>query len=121
MSKHPVNLILRVLLEIILLFIFGLWGWHLQLWSLRIAGALLVPIVGAAVWAVFRVEGDPGKAIVPISGYARLLLECTLFAAACAMLYELQLIRFAMIFSCAGLFHYVLSFDRIVWLLWKKK
>jgi len=31
------------------------------------------------------------------------------------------LIRFAMIFSCAGLFHYVLSFDRIVWLLREKK
>lgn len=121
MSKHPLNLILRVLLEILLLVIFAFWGWHLQLWSSRIAGAVLVPVTGATVWTVFRVKDDPGKAIVPIAGCVRLLLECVLFTIACAMLYELQQSRFAMFFFCLSLCHYVLSYDRVVWLLREKK
>jgi hypothetical protein len=57
----------------------------------RVAGGSLpvgvaLPLLAAALWAVFRVPNDPGPAPVAAPGPARLLLEAALFAGAVALL-----------------------------------
>ena len=123
MSKHPLNLALRFLLELAAIVAFGAWGYSLTEGGTKILLAILLPVLFATLWGVFAVEGDPsrsGKTVVQTPGWIRLILELGLFAAAALMLFELGFNLPAWIFSGAVLVHYVSSYDRIAWLLKQK-
>jgi hypothetical protein len=79
--------------------------------------AIGLPLIAATVWAVFKVDGDPGKAIVAIPGWLRLCYEFLLFASASYMLFSLKMDKWAYIFIAVSALHYLISFDRIIWLL----
>lgn len=117
MSENPLNLLVRFLLEILLIVIFGYWGWKAHYsFSGPIAGILL-PAVAATIWGVFRVEGDPGKAVIPVPGWLRLLYELLLFTGATLMLFNIAPSRYAILFGVTWCIHYLISYDRILRLL----
>ena len=120
MSKHPLNLVLRFLLEITAIVISGIWGYHLSdSWS-RFLLVLLIPLLFAGLWGVFAVPGDPsrsGKTVIATSGKVRLFLELLLFSAATGMMSGLTKPWLAWIFGGVVLIHYITSYDRISWLL----
>lgn len=123
LSKHPINLGLRFLLELAAIFAFGYWGYSLGADRTRILLAIVFPLLYAILWGVFAVRGDPsrsGKTVVQTPGIIRLLLELGLFGAAAWMFLDLDYPLIALIFGLAVVIHYFLSFDRIAWLLKQK-
>jgi hypothetical protein len=119
MKNHPLNMAVRFLLEMALVVIFAYWAWRQCEGICRIILSLLLPGAGIFLWAIFRVEGDPGKAVVAIPGWMRLAIEGTLFLLAFFMLLSLQFQKGAYIFIAVTVLHYMISFDRIRWLLKK--
>lgn len=61
MSKNPLNLLVRFLLEIALLVIFGYWGFHKFEGATKYLMGIGLPVVVAILWGTFRVPNDPGK------------------------------------------------------------
>ena len=122
-SKHPINLALRFLLEVVAIITFGFWGHSLTGHGTRILLAILFPLLFAVLWGVFAVRGDPsrsGKTVVQTPGIVRLMLEMVLFGAAAWMMLDLDYSLIALIFGSTVVIHYFLSFDRIAWLLKQK-
>lgn len=122
MGSHPINLAVRFILELTAIFVYGLWGWRQADGGLRIVLMLLIPIVFATAWGIFNVPGDPsrsGAAPVVVPGIVRLLLELVFFGLACWALYQLDLKTYALIFGAVVILHYLVSYDRISWLLSK--
>jgi hypothetical protein len=119
MNDHPINLLVRFLLEITLLFIFANWGWRAFEEVNKYLMAIGLPLGVAIVWGVFRVEGDPGKAIVAIPGWLRLMYELLVFASAAFFLFRMNQDKWSYIFIFVSTIHYLASYDRIVWLLKK--
>ncbi|MGW8314987.1 MAG: YrdB family protein [Bacteroidales bacterium] len=120
MSKHPVNLLFRLLLELTAIVVFGAWGYHLSDNWTRFMLALLVPLFFAALWGIFAVPGDPsrsGKTVIPTPGKVRLILELLFFSAATGMISALTKPWLAWMFGGIVLIHYIISYDRISWLL----
>lgn len=120
MGSHPVNLAVRFLLEIAGLVILWVWGWNSGEGALRYLFAAGIPIVAAVLWGTFAVPEDPsrsGKAPVPVPGFLRLPLELGLFAAATWSLFDLDKSPLGWILGITVLIHYVISYDRILWLL----
>jgi hypothetical protein len=120
MGTHPVNLVVRFLLELSALFVLGLWGWHQRDDGFRIVAALAIPLIAAALWGTFAVPHDPtrsGSAPVPISGVLRLALELGFFGSATLALYDLGFGKLTAALGTAVVIHYLLSYDRIRWLV----
>ena len=120
MGTHPLNLAVRFVLELSALFIFGLWGWRQGGGGWRMVTALAVPLIAAALWGIFAVPGDPsrsGSAHVPVPGLLRLALEIGFFASATLALYDLGYTVLTAIFGTAIVVHYLLSYDRVRWLI----
>jgi hypothetical protein len=120
MGAHPLNLALRFLLELAALASMALWGWQRGEGWTRFLFALLIPIVAAALWGTFAVPGDPsrsGAAPVPVSGILRLAIEALVFGVGCWMLRDAGVPRAAGVLAAIVLAHYVISYDRIRWLL----
>jgi len=116
MSIHPLNLAVRCVLEMVALVVLAWWGWHVS----GVILALLLPLLGAVLWGVFRVPGDSsssGGAPVAVPGPVRLLLEVALFGAAVAMLAGTGHTRAAWILGAVLVVHYAVSADRVRWLL----
>ena len=123
MGSNPINLGFRFLLELTALVIFGYWGWNLSEGGLRYLTAIIPPLLAAVIWGTFAVFDDPsrsGKAPVPISGTLRLILELAFFALAGYALYITGFKTWTWIFGALILVHYILSYDRILWLLKQK-
>ena len=120
MGSHPFNLMIRFLLEIAAIAAVGIWGWKLgEEWT-RFLWASLLPILLMTVWGVFAVPDDPsrsGNAPVPISGWLRLVIELGIFTCASWALFDLGFFKTAFIFAIICLLHYLVSYDRILWLL----
>jgi len=119
MSKNPLNLAVRFLLEIIALASFGAWAKAQFQGVLGIILMILFPLLAAIAWGTFNVKGDPsrsGKAPVPVRGIVRLFLELVFFGLATWGLFTLNP-TYGWIFGVVTLLHYVLSYDRILWLL----
>jgi hypothetical protein len=119
MSKNPINLSIRFALEIFALVAFGVWGRAQFQGVLGIVLMIFFPLLAAIVWGTFNVKGDPsrsGKAPVPVPGVVRLLLELVFFGFATWFLFTLNP-TYGWIFGTVTLLHYILSYDRIVWLL----
>ena len=117
------NLTLRFLMEMASIFTFGIWGYSLSDNGNRIPLAILFPLLFALLWGIFAVKDDPsrsGKTVVRTPGALRLLLELALFGSASCMLFELGYTTAGWILGGLVILHYIISFDRIRWLLKQK-
>ena len=124
MGSHPINLAFRFLLEITALTFIGIWGWQMGAGWTRFALALVFPVFAASLWGIFNVPNDPsrsGKAPVPVPGIVRLLIELAYFAFATWGIYDLGFSRLSMVLGIAVILHYLVSYDRVLWLLQKQK
>lgn len=117
MSRHPLNLAFRFLLELAALAALAVWGWAQGEGITRLLFALLLPTGAALVWGLFRVPGDGADPRVAVPGIARLLLEIILFGAATASLWAVKQPELAVILAGAVGVHYLLSHDRVLRLL----
>ena len=120
MASHPVNLVVRFILELSALIAIGYWGWTTGDGWLRFGLAIGLPIIAAMLWGTFTVPDDPsrsGKAPVPVPGIVRLALELGLFAFAVWALYDTGLTRLSIILAVVVIIHYIVSYDRIGWLI----
>lgn len=123
MSKHPLNSVIRFLLEFVGILSFAKWGYHQSETGIRILLAILLPLLFALLWGVFAVRNDPsrsGKTVVSTPGWVRLVLELVLFGTAAWMQINLGYPLIGWIFGGVVLVHYILSWDRIAWLLKQK-
>lgn len=112
MNTHPVNLLLRFLLELTMLAVLSIWGYHrFQGWR-SIAAAIAIPLLAATLWGVFRIPNDPRPAPVAVPGPLRLLLEWVLFAGAVWALEDLRYDTGAWFLAGILVAHYLVSYDR---------
>ncbi len=112
------NEVLRFALEIAALFALGYAGWNLVADALvGVVLATALPLVGATVWGVFRVDGDPKVAPVPVPGVIRLCIEVDFFTAAVVLLAVVGQAVAAGILATLVVGHYVWGRDRVRWLL----
>jgi hypothetical protein len=119
MSQNPINLAVRFLLEILALVALGAWGKVQFPGILGFVLMILIPLLAATAWGTFNVKGDPsrsGKAPVPVPGAVRLALELVFFGFATWALFTLNP-TYGWIFGIVTLVHYMISYDRIRWLL----
>jgi len=120
MGSNPLNLAARFILEMGGLVALGWWGWNQALGILRFVLALGVPILAAVLWGTFAVPDDPsrsGEARVPVPGIIRLLLELAFFGSATWSLFATGLTTLGWIYGIAVFIHYVISYDRVSWLI----
>jgi hypothetical protein len=117
MANHPLNLTLRFILELFAIFAYGYWGWTEHVSPIRFLWSFGSIILVAVVWRTFRVPGDPGNAPVAVPGIFRLLLECLIFGGAVWALYHTNLQEVGIVFGAIVFLHYLISYDRIDWLL----
>ena len=120
MGSHPLNLFLRFILEISTLAATSYWGWTQHEGFSRWLWMIFSPLIIAFVWGTFTVKIDPsrsGKAPVQVSGALRLILEIAIFTSGSIALFASHQNILGMIFSGAAVFHYLISYDRILWLL----
>ncbi|MCA9936730.1 MAG: YrdB family protein [Ardenticatenaceae bacterium] len=120
MGSHPLNLLLRFLLELAALTALGYWGWQQADGALAYMWAIGLPVVTAVLWATFAVPNDPsrsGKAPVPVPGLLRLLLELLVFGTAVAALYSAGARLPGLLLGGITAIHYGLSVDRLKWLI----
>ena len=120
MGSHPINLAIRFLLEMAALVAVGIWGWkHSDGW-LRYFLAIGIPIILAIIWGTFAVPNDPsrsGSAPIVTSGVIRLAIEFCIFAFATWSLYDMGLNKTSAAFGVIVVLHYIISYDRIKWLM----
>lgn len=120
MGSHPINLTIRFLLELTALAAIGGWGWKLSDGWFRFVLALGVPIIVATIWGTFAVPNDPsrsGAAPIVVSGIVRLAIELAVFAFATWTLHDLGFTRLSWILGVLVVIHYIISYDRIMWLI----
>lgn len=123
MGSHPINLIIRFILELLALASVGFWAWKSFDGTLQYILGIGLPILMTIVWGTFAVPDDPsrsGKAPIPVSGALRLLIEFLFFAVATWALYDVKQIELSYIFGGLVIIHYLVSYDRISWLLSKQ-
>ncbi len=120
MGSHPLNLLVRFLLELAALGAFGYWGWQQAEGALAYLLAIGLPVLTAVLWVTFAVPEDPsrsGHAPVPVPGLLRLLLELLFFASAAAALVHAGVVLPGRLLGIVTIIHYGLSFDRLKWLV----
>ena len=120
MSQNPINLGVRFLLELAALAALGFWGWTQHTGVLSYLLAIVLPLFAAFMWGTFRVPADAsanGKAPIPIAGWLRLLLEAALFSFGTWCLFSSGAETAGWVFGGVSLIHYIVSYDRILWLL----
>lgn len=120
MSQNVINLAVRFALELVALYAFGRWGWSRGEGAMRLALAIGLPLLAATLWGVFRVPGDAsasGRAIVAVPGWLRLLLELAFFSFATFCFFDSGLGNAGWVFGAVSLLHYIVSYDRVFWLL----
>ena len=120
MGSHPLNLAFRFFLELSALVAMGYWGWTQHDGSVRWVWAIGLPLVAAILWGTFAVPEDPsrsGKAPVPTPGIVRLLLELSFFTLATFALFAGHQETAGWVLATTTIFHYAISYDRILWLL----
>lgn len=117
MNNHPLNLALRFLLELAALAAVSVWTYRYFGTGTRWIAAIAAPLVMATIWAVFRVEGDPGPAPIAIPGWTRLLLEAVFFGISLWMLHQMDYRLLFILMMSLLLVHYLISYDRVIKLL----
>ncbi len=120
MSQNPINLGLRFILELVILYALGFWGWTQHEGALRYLLVIGLPLLAAVLWGTFRAPEDASanrKAPVPVPGWVRLLLEAFLFGAAIWAFFASGAATAGWVFGAVTLLHYLVSYDRIFWML----
>ena len=120
MGSHPVNLAIRFILEMSALVSVGMWGWRQSDGWLRFVLAIGLPVVLAAIWGIFAVPDDPsrsGNAPIVTPGLVRLAIELGIFACATWVLHDMGFQKATWAFGIVVVLHYVVSCDRIMWLV----
>lgn len=120
MKIHPLNLALRFLLELVVLFVSIEWALQSFTHWPRYVWMVLLPLGIAIVWGVFNVKGDPsrsGKTIVPVPGWVRLLIEWIILGLGVWFMYSIDYLLASWLFGALVVLHYLLSFNRITWLI----
>jgi hypothetical protein len=117
---HPANLVFRGLLELTALVLIGLGAYRLAGGGMFgwLLGFALV-LVAMVAWVTFNVPGDrsrSGNAPVAVPGVVRLIVEFDVFAAAVFLGWFVSP-TVAVVFGGLVAIHYLLSLDRIRWLL----
>lgn len=113
-SRPGVELVYRFALELALLAGLGYWGWHLAGSApARIALAALLPAAGGIFWGLFV---SP-RARVAVPGALRLTVEVALFGLAAYGIWSSGSRAAAETLLTAVGLHYLLGWERIVWLL----
>jgi hypothetical protein len=112
------NLVLRFLLELAALVAVGYWGFRgFDSWPVKLLAGIGLPLLMAAAWAIFRVPGDGGDAIVVVPGQLRLALEFVFFALAILLLHRSGQPILALVFLALVAVNYSIDFDRTLRLL----
>lgn len=115
------NLALRFILEILVLVVVGWVCWFNLDGVWRWVGVIGGPLLLILVWGLFNVPGDPsrgGGAPVPVSGRSRLAVEFAYFGVGMlATAVATGIFWPPLVFALAVVLHYVLSLDRVGWLL----
>ncbi|XVK82872.1 hypothetical protein BST_0586 [Bacillus stercoris] len=117
---NQANLLLRFILEIAALISIGVFAWISFDGYFKYVLTLVLPIAVMIVWSVFAVPHDPsrsGQTVIPVNGITRLVIELLIFAMAVAALYFSHLKPVGIIFLCLIILHYIISAERIKWLL----
>ena len=120
MGSHPINLIVRFLLELSALTSMGIWGFKLSEGWFRFVLMVGIPIIAASIWGIFAVPDDPsrsGAAPVAIPGILRLAIELVFFAFATWALYDSGFFKVSIIVGVIIILHYLISYDRVTWLI----
>ncbi|WP_281281441.1 YrdB family protein [Paenibacillus dokdonensis] len=106
------NLLLRFILELILLFSLCYWGLHVQLGVfMQIVLGLGLPVLAAVAWGLFI---SP-KASVRVPLFVVLFIEAILFAAAVLCFISSGFVTFAVIFGVLAVV------NRFIILKWKQQ
>jgi hypothetical protein len=119
-GSHPINLAVRFLLELSALAALAYWGWTQHAGPLRFILAIGLPLIAAVLWGTFNVRQDPsrsGRAPVPVPGLVRLALELAFFGVAAWALYAAGKAQLSLIFGLIVVVHYLVSYDRLRWLI----
>jgi hypothetical protein len=111
------NDVLRFLLELGALFGLGAGGWSMGRGRWRWVLALLLPVMAAVLWGTFRVPGDPGVARVAVPGWTRLIIEAAVFGGGAVGLGVAFSAWPGAIYAALVVFHYLMSLERVRWLL----
>lgn len=120
LNGNAINLAVRFLLEISGLITLGLWGWTIGDGVLKFVLALVIPITTATIWGVFAVPDDPsksGNAPIIVKGLVRLVLELAFFTLVVWALFAIQQSVLGWLFGIIVVVHYLVSYERVVWLL----
>lgn len=124
MTSNPYNLVLRLLIEVYGYIVFGFAGFFLSSGMIRWPLALLLPVAAGFFWGTFYVEKDPagiGKAIVKVSGLQRLIIEFLFYALTVTLSFIFVNTLVTFIYIYLIIIHNAFSYDRITWLLKKRK
>ncbi|WP_431210185.1 YrdB family protein [Puia sp. P3] len=114
MNTNPINLLVRFLLELVMLGVIAFWGYQrFEGWE-GVAAAIVLPVVAATLWGVFRIPNDPKPAPVAVPGPVRLLLEWALFGWAVWALVDMGYDGWAWLLAGVLVAHYLVSYDRTV-------
>jgi hypothetical protein len=116
----PVHAGVRFLVELAALAAWGITGWHLADGPARWILAIALPVLGAVVWATFRVPGDAsadGGAPVAVPGIVRLVIEIDLLFGGAVAVGLAWRAEAGLALGAAVLAHYVTTAHRVRWLL----
>ena len=120
MGSHPINLAIRFIIELCALSSVAVWGWKNGEGWLKYFFAIGLVLILMAIWGIFAVPNDPsrsGKAPIVTPGIIRLIIELGFFGFATWALYDIGSIKFAISLGGIVIVHYIVSYDRISWLM----
>lgn len=117
MSNHPVNLLVRFLMELAMLVILGMWGWYYGDGAMKYVLGIGLPVVAATLWGIFRIPNDPKPAPVAIPGIVRLMYELFLFAFATWALWDVGHTTMSIIMGITTIASYTAGYDRTLKML----
>ena len=114
------NLVLRFFLEIGALSGYVYWGWSMHSGNGRYLWSIGLVLLVAVLWGVFRVPGDPssgGDVIIAVPGVFRLVIELFVFGGSAFLMRQSGKEQYAIFFVILVLIHYIVGYQRILWLL----
>ena len=113
MANHPINLTLRFVLELFVLYALGYWGWTQHSGPAQVMWTIGLPISAAILWGTLRPLGHPGPTPLIVSGWVRLGVEALVFGGGVWALYAAGRQNWALTFLIVLLTHYLLSYDYV--------
>ncbi len=111
---------LRFLIEIAALVCWGWIGWEIAPGGWRWAAAIVLPLIGAIVWATFRAPGDHsagGGAPVAVPGIVRLLIELGVLGGAAVTVALVGHPIVGLVLGAAIVVHHAATVPRLRWLV----